>query len=234
MTELERALVALGRELDLPLTPDLAPHVRARVRRSWIRRPALIAALVVLAVALGIAFAVPPARSAILRFFHLGAATVEKVETLPAARERPLAAGLGPVRTRTEAERIAGFGVQLPPLKGEPPQRFYAQPGLIAVFFSGGEPVLLTELSGDQVGVAKKYATGATQLAPIDVEGHFGIRLSGGPHVLTYERPNGDLVEQATRLAGDVLLWHAGNLTYRLEGGLAKTAALRLARLVTP
>ena len=30
----------------------------------------------------GIALAVPPARSAILRFFHIGSATVERVETL--------------------------------------------------------------------------------------------------------------------------------------------------------
>ncbi len=233
MTELERALVVLGRELDVPRTPDLATRVRARIRKKSVR-PALIAALIGIGIGIGIAFAVPPARSAILRFFHIGAATVERVETLPASRERPLAAGLGPAHTRAAAERIAGFAVQLPPLKGDPPIRFYAQPGLIAVFFSGGEPVLLTELSGDQLGVVKKYSSRATQVAPIDVEGHFGIRLSGGPHVFTYVRPDGERVEQKTRFAGDVLLWRAGNLTYRLEGGLTERAALRLARSVTP
>ena len=84
MTELERALVALGRELDFPPTPDLAAGVRERLgrRRRW--RPALVV-LAVAAVAIGIAFAVPPARSAILRFLHLGTATIVRVETLLAA-----------------------------------------------------------------------------------------------------------------------------------------------------
>ena len=44
MTELELALVALGHELDVPPTPDLAPHVRARIeRRSGRRRGLAIA-----------------------------------------------------------------------------------------------------------------------------------------------------------------------------------------------
>jgi len=50
---------------------------------------------VALLVALGIALAVPPARSAILRFFHIGSVTVERVETLPHAQQRSLVAGLG-------------------------------------------------------------------------------------------------------------------------------------------
>ena len=33
MTELERALVALGRELDLPPEPDLRSRVRERIER---------------------------------------------------------------------------------------------------------------------------------------------------------------------------------------------------------
>ena len=40
-------------------------------------------------------FAVPQSRGAILRFFHLGADTIEFVDTLPPADERPLDAGLG-------------------------------------------------------------------------------------------------------------------------------------------
>ncbi len=78
MTELERALVALGNELEFPPTPDVAGAVRARLapRRRWLRPAALVFAVVVVGV--GIAMAVPPARSAILRFFHIGAATVER------------------------------------------------------------------------------------------------------------------------------------------------------------
>ena len=96
MTELERALVQLGRELDIPAEPDLRSRVRERIERraALSARPRPGAAL--LLVALGIALAVPDARSAILRFFHIGSVTIERVDTLPPARERPLTAGLGP------------------------------------------------------------------------------------------------------------------------------------------
>src|SRR5436190_310395 len=93
MTELERALIALGDELEFPPAPDAWPRVAERLqRRRWIR-PAVFA-LAASVLALGIAFAVPPARSAILKFFHIGSVTVERVDTLPPAQTQPFATGL--------------------------------------------------------------------------------------------------------------------------------------------
>src|SRR5437899_11608372 len=104
MTELERALVALGRELDIPPEPDLRSRIAERIERRRPRhRRAAVLALALLS-ALGIALAVPPARSAILRFFHIGAVTIERVEPLPAARGGSLAPGLGPGRCLRAAE----------------------------------------------------------------------------------------------------------------------------------
>ena len=128
MTELERALVQLGRELDIPAEPDLRSRVRERIERRPRYRRALVPALALL-VALGIAMAVPDARSAILRFFHIGGVTIERVETLPPAQDRPLTAGLGPALSLREAEARSGVSLVL---NGSRPQRFYAQPGLIA------------------------------------------------------------------------------------------------------
>src|SRR5438105_2103223 len=126
MPELERALVALGSELEFPATPDLVGPVRRRLAR---RAPwcVLAFALALLAVAFGIAMAVPQARSAILRFFHIGAVTVERVETLPRAEQRPLVAGLGPALARPAAEKRAQLKVKLPRVAGTPPSRYYAQ-----------------------------------------------------------------------------------------------------------
>src|SRR5207249_3599125 len=87
---LERDLRALAAELEWPDTPALAPLELGRRRNL---RP-LVLALAVLVLALAVAFAVPPARSAILRFLHLRGVSVERVETLPPAEERPLVAGL--------------------------------------------------------------------------------------------------------------------------------------------
>src|SRR6266511_5160287 len=130
MTELELALVALGHELDVPPTPALAPRVRERIERRSGRRRAFAVAFALVVLALGIAFAVPEARSAILRFFHIGAATVERVETLPPAQHRPLTAGLGPALTRSAAESRSQVELKLP--KVAAPTRYYAQPGMIS------------------------------------------------------------------------------------------------------
>src|SRR5438309_6707286 len=146
MPELERALVALGNELEFPPTPDLVGPLRRRLARRAPWR-VLAFALALLAVAFGIAMAVPQARSAILRFFHIGAVTVERVETLPRAEQRPLVAGLGPALSRHAAETRAEFAIKLPGIAGPAPSRYYAQPGLVATLLSyGGTPVLLAAL----------------------------------------------------------------------------------------
>jgi hypothetical protein len=230
MTELERALVQLGRELDLPPEPDLRSRVRERIERRPRYRRALVPALALLLVALGIAMAVPEARSAILRFFHIGAVTIERVETLPAARDRPLTAGLGPALSLREAEARSGFSLVL---NGPRPQRFYAQPGLIATLLHyRGEPVLLAELQADQTGIVKKLAGPGTRVEPAPI-GSFGLWLEGGRHVLIWEAGSGEVRQIEPRLAGNVLIWAEGTRTFRLEGGLDKGQMLELGRQIT-
>jgi hypothetical protein len=236
MVELEQALVALGSELDVPPTPDLTSAVRARVARRRGARRWLIVALAVAVVGVGIAMAVPDARSAILRFFGIGSVKIERVDTLPASREAPLTAGLGPVRTRVDAERIAGFRMVLPQFKGEPPSRYYAIPdALVAtVIRSGPTPLVLTELRGDQTWLSKKIVGQDTKIEPARVDVYDGLFLSGGRHVLLYEVAHGTEVRQlATRFAGNVLLWSDGTRTYRLEGRVSRDEAIRLATLIT-
>jgi hypothetical protein len=230
MTELERALVALGNELEFPPTPELWSGVRDRLqRRRWLRPTVLAVAVGV--VALGIAFAVPPARSAILDFFHLGSATVERVETLPPAQQRPLTAGLGPARARADAELVAHLQIRLP--AGATPTRYYAQPGLIATLLRvDGKPVLLAEMRDDQVSLTKKFVAPGTSVEGVDV-GEFGLWLQGGEHVLRWQFGPGPLKEIRTRLAGNVLLWLQNERTYRLEGDLDKSRMLELARQIT-
>jgi hypothetical protein len=219
MTELEQALVALGHELEFPPTPDLTRAVRERLvapRRRW--RPVAFA-LAAVVVAFGIAMAVPPARSAILDFFHIGSVTVERVETLPPARERPLVAGLGRALSRPSLELPSGLHASA----------YYARPGLRAALLRvDGKPVLLAEMNGEQVSIAKKYASEATHAEGVPL-GEFGLWLEGGPHVLRW---NFNAVQ--TRLAGNVLIWLVGDTTYRLEGDLEKGQMLELARKITP
>jgi hypothetical protein len=215
MTELERALVALGDELEYPVVSDAWPHVEPRLRRRrlW---PAVAVAAAVLAV--GVAFAVPPARSAILRFFHIGSVSVEQVQTLPHAQTRPFSTGLGPKRSQPT--------VQLP--AGVTATAYYARPGLHAALLRyHGTQVLYAELRGDQMAFVKKFVGPPTHLEEVRI-GEFGMFLSGAPHVLIWEQGN-----VQTRLAGNVMLWLDRGITHRLEGQLDKRQMLALAREIT-
>jgi hypothetical protein len=218
--------VSLERELrsarvDWPETPELRLEL-APQRRS--QRPLLVA-LAVLVLALAVAFAVPSARSALLRFFHLRGVTVERVETLPPAFRRSLQAGLGPERTLAEAARVAGFTPVLPP--GLDVRSAYARLGVIAIPLGGGR--LLSELSVADLGLSKKFAGQATRIEPVRVNGDDGIWLEGGEHVLVYLNRDGTPVVQTLRLAGNTLVWQHRGLTYRLEGPLTEQQALKLA-----
>ena len=103
MSSLEQRLEALGRELAFPATPDLSGRARSTGRPFPWRQVAF--ALAILAVAIAAAFAVPQARTTILRWFHLNGVTVERVDTLPEAQERAKAGGLGRRLTLDQAQR---------------------------------------------------------------------------------------------------------------------------------
>jgi hypothetical protein len=242
MTELELQLRELGGSLAYPSTPDLASEVRRRLAarpkpwwRALSRRQALAIALAVLAVSIAAVMAVPPARTAVLRFLRIGSVTVERVETLAPAEERPLTAGLGRRVTVAEGARRAGFRMLLPPLK-QPVERVFARANVQSAFLDVPEngTVLLTEIRGsDQFGFAKKVAGSGTRIDEVSVNGEFGIWIVGAPHVVMFRDASGRTHEVRTRLAGNVLVWTRGDLTLRLEGELTKQRALEVAESIT-
>jgi hypothetical protein len=227
MAELERDLREIGRLLAFPWEPDLVPAVQARLaapspaRRVPSRR-VLVLAFAVLVVALGAAFAVAPARTAILRFFHIGGETVERVETLPpASRGSPVEGLAGPMSLRRAVER-AGFQPLLPPRH----ERIYAADGILATYL--GPRTALTEARGD-LGMSKKVVSGATRVEPVRVNGWDGLWIAGAPHVVMYFDSTGRGRFKHVRLVGNVLVWARGSVTLRIEGPLTKAEALRLA-----
>jgi hypothetical protein len=175
-------------------------------------------------VAIAVALAVPGARSAILHALHLEGATIERVDVLPPAQERPLGAALGAPITHEAAEIVLGRPFALPPTTAPP--RLRIQSGrVISTLLADPDPVLLTELR-NEVGdvILKKIVGNSTGVEPVTVHGAPGFWIAGAPHVFVSP-------EAPPRLAGQVLVWSAGGLLYRLEGrGLTKEHALRLAR----
>ena len=210
MTELD--LRSLVPEVAWPPTPDIASRLVLEPRR---RRGALVAALA--AAALAAAFAVPQSRSAILRFFHLGGVTIERVDTLPPAQERPLSAGLGEPVGDAEAERTLN-GPFVPADHGT----LYERDGIVSTLLAG--PVLLSEFGAPEF--LKKFAV-STHVEWVEVApGIQGIWLSGAPHVVFFP-------DASPRLAGNTLVWADNRRTFRIEGpALDKQSALRLARRI--
>lgn len=212
MTELERILERLSGDLEWPATP--AFDLRRRRRRPYV----LAAAAVLLAAA--IAFAVPPARSAILRFFDIGGVSIERVDTLPRAQERSLAASLGVPITAGAARELLGARFRTP--AGVRPQ-LYASGPAVSALLAVPETVLLTELRAGVRGdvLVKKLAGASTDVRGVDLGiGAPAVWIRGGEHV--YLAP-----PLPARLAGNTLIWVRGGITFRLEG---RTLSLARAR----
>jgi hypothetical protein len=234
VSALEQRLQELGRELAFPPEPDLAPRVRERVHGRPFPWRAVAVAFAVVVLAVAAAFAVPQARSAILRWFHLGGATVERVETLPPASERSLMHGLGRRLPLAEAERRIGFDLVLPPLERKPARAYVIGDSVATVLLrSHRRTVLLSQfLSAGDETMLKKLSVNATVIEPVDVRGDPGLWLEGAPHVLAWIDRSTGYRQRPTRIRGNVLIWIHGGLTLRLEGRLSKAQALELARSI--
>jgi hypothetical protein len=239
MTELERALVSLGRELEVPEAPDAVTAVLARLepRREGRtfrapRRLAVAVALVLLAALLA-TLAIPDARSALFRALHIGGASIELVDELPEVPAGPdLELTLGQRVTLADARRDAGFDVRL--LEEEPDAVYLGDRGTVWLLYGSPERprLLLAQTpfhSVDQELLLKKVAAGGTKVELVSVGGAKGAFLSGDPHFLFLLDELGSPVEDSARLAGNVLLWSEGGIAFRLEGDVDRETARELA-----
>jgi hypothetical protein len=244
MTELERALVGLGTQLDLPGAPDVTAAVLRRIseapaRRRFPARRALVLAVVVLAVAIGAVMAVPPARTAVLELFGLRGATVRRVDTLPAVpRTSATALELGkPVSSAS----LDGFLV--PAALGTPDAvyRSSAIPGgkVSLVYRPGpdvprslytGVGILVTEFRGDLDPVyIEKFVGSGTGVEQLEVDGSPALWIEGEPHLVLFTTPGGSRREDLIRLAGNTLLVQRGDILVRIEGEIDRERAVAIA-----
>jgi hypothetical protein len=257
VTDLDQALTRLGRELDYPPTPALAPRVRARLEQpaprrrllpaAGFRRALALALVGLLVLAGGVFAAVPSVRDAVLDFLGLQGATVERREQLPPAPElRPLR--LGQRTTLEQAANVLGFTPLVPADPGSPngvyvrrdipggelALAYRARPGLPEARTTG-LGLLVTEFRGDLVPeLIGKLAGGATALEELTLDGERAVWIEGGEHFFFYRRPDGQTSERDLRLAANVLLLEQGNMLVRLEGAFDLPRAEQIARSLEP
>jgi hypothetical protein len=222
----ERELRALAAFVELPDERDLGPAVRARLRGRPQRKRAMLVVAAAAIAAVALAFAVPPARSAILRFFHLQGVTVEYVDRLPDVRTAPLP--LGQPIAPEAAERTAGFRPLASDLLG-PPDGITWDNGLLWYRYGRTRLLVSQFRARERIDLVKKVVEPDTVITPVTVHGQPGYFISGGTHFL-YLAPGGVVRQEPIRLRRQVLLWQHGPLTLRLEGDLTIREALRIAR----
>lgn len=237
MSELERALTAVGRDLDVPEAPDLVPAVLAQLGSRSVRRPErhrwILAVALVVVAALAATLAIPDARSALFRFLSIGGERIELVDSLPEVpAQEGLELALGERVSLDEARRASSL-----PLRelDKPPDRVYlGERGTVWFLYGSPERVrlLVAQSSllppGEDV-LLKKLASPETRVERVEVDGSPGIFLSGETHLVVLLDEYGFIVEESARLAHDVLIWERDGVGYRLEGDFELDEALRIA-----
>jgi hypothetical protein len=245
MPELELALADLGRHIEFPPTPELAPRVRERLaerpesRPALTRRGGMALAFALLAVAVAAVLAVPQTRAAILEFFHLRGVTIERVGELPTV---PLQRDfnklfLGENVSLDEARDRADFEIVVPEALGDPDGVYFQETppgGMVSLVYGTPEHprALFTQFRGSVEEVIFKKTAAGTQIDSVRVRGEPGYFLSGNPHEFSYFDTHGEYRQEIVRLAGNTLLWERGPLTLRLEADINEEEALKIARAV--
>ena len=235
MPELESSLRALAADIVFPPTPSLAEAVGDRLeprrvteRRWFDRRRVAVAIAIALAAFAAVLAASPGARSAFLELFGIEGATVYRVERAPdVSRFGPLVPG--EAVTLDEARRSVPFEVLVPPSGGRPVERVFLDRVAGAVSFVYCCPeLILTEFRGEAIPYVQKIAGPDVRIEHVSVRGAPGLWLEGA-HAVVFRDAQGIVREDELRLAGNVLLWERGGVTYRLEGDVDRGEALQLA-----
>ena len=190
-------------------------------------------------VALAVALAVPPARTAIFDWLGIGSARIELVDELPAL---PLTAPvelLGEPTTLADARRRAGFPIAPPPRSEPAPDEIRVVDGRrVSYLWRDGDRIrlLVTQVPGvlGQGEILKKL------IPPIgeDRAAHGRRRQErcssrAGPHAVFLVGPSGSFEEDHGWLAGTTLLVDRGSSTSGIEGDLDRDQAVDLVRAMT-
>lgn len=208
-----------GLAIGFPPEPDLRANVLARLEQPR-RRRRLVVTLAVVA-ACGALLAIPQTRAAILRVLEIGGVRIERTEDQPTAtRTAPITGG--PV-TLDQARRAVRFTLLVPP-QYERVHLHRGVPGGMVSFLWDGH--VLSEWQGEQL--FEKSVGPGSRIRRMQVDFAPGVWITGAPHAVTYLDRQGEPRHQTRRLAGNVLIWNRGGLTYRLEGANSLQEALSL------
>ena len=240
---LDAALHDLARHVEFPSPPDLrepvAAAVRAPVPRTWWPGPLPRALALAVAATLLLAAA---AAALVLVLPGLRISTMPAVPTADAPDE-PLAVRLA-LGTPVSPDTVA---VAIPAQLGIPDEAYVlgVHEVLTLVYGTGeglpelgasGIGLLVQRIDGalDRARVEKLVAEVGATVTAVEVDGASGFWIAGPPHLVRYTSAAGEERAQATRLAGDTLVWERDGVLYRVESGLGMAETMAIAESMNP
>ena len=238
------SLESLAEEIDWPEGQDLAPRVASRIKLGSAPSRRWLAVGLAVLVALLFLFSAP-GQQAVAWLLRVSGIRIEFSEA--AVPTSPPTTLVGGVETSLDkAESVVGFDLERPEHL-RPPDSVQLlrwgggqqvamvwgeSPGLPEVFDTGiGLLLIQFEARVDQE-LLLKQASEATQITPVRVNGAAGFFLSGAPHTVFFESEDGRIADDDIRLAGNVLVWMSGGVTYRIESALGMEESLVVAESV--
>lgn len=250
---IESALRSLAGDVSYPETPAIASRAAQELRRSqgesgrasrsrprWqivVAGAAAVASVVVATMAIS-----PTARRAVAGWLGVDGVRItfdERAEDTPVGDDDLY---LGTRVSARRAEAATSFDVTVPQALGEPDAYYlmrYIKGGEVSLVWRPGPGLpesahtgvgaILTEFIGETAPeTLKKGAGSGTSITSVAVNGRPGLFIEGTPHLIV-RAPSGDERVLSPRLAGNTLLWDAGDVTYRLEADIDLDRALEIA-----
>jgi hypothetical protein len=206
------------------------------------RRLVVVAAAVLLVVL--VALAVPGPRHAVARWLGIGSVAVTYTGEVPG--DAGATYDLGTPVPVARAVDEADWPVAAPADAGDPSAAFVGRPvGSITLVWApsvdvpevddSGIGLVLSALPGTtDAGLVSKRVGPGTTVELVRVGDRAAYWIAGDPHELLVIDPDGRVVTDASRLAGNTLIWTDADITYRLESGLDRDAAVGMAESLRP
>ncbi|HKY47991.1 MAG TPA: hypothetical protein VJQ79_08445 [Acidimicrobiia bacterium] len=241
----EAALRDLAEGIDWPSPVDFTLRLQDEGPLRKASRPRLAWAVAVLALVL-VVLSVPSARQAVANLLDVAGIRIEfgNPPSLPPPREL----APGQLVDQAAADAAVDFPILKPDVL-EPPGSVYLLRADVGtqVFLAWAASDQLPEVGGSGIGLLlaefradldeeffTKIVSGGTTVDRVMVDGVPAFWLSGAPHVFMFQTGPREHTEDGTRLTGNVLIWEADGITYRLESNLSLDESLRIAGSLAP
>jgi hypothetical protein len=235
--EMDTRLREVAESFQYPPTPDIAGKIRARLpgqkRAASMRHLLVRAAIVVVLLFAGLLF-VPEIRAGIIEIIRLGAIRILVNQPTPTVIPNIPTLAINKIAGETTlqtAQRLANFTIKLPSTLPKPDRVYFQRfggPFIILVWFEPGSTDKVRYSLHELGPGAIVNKTQPEVIEKTTVNGQPALWTEGA-HFIEYVGARGNEFGEWNLVAGNVLIWTDGSVTYRFESQLPMAEAVKIA-----